>query len=52
VVRPHTVSVTRYGALPRAAYNSLERIGMERFPERFIPNLLKPFQLVVAERQR
>jgi glycosyltransferase involved in cell wall biosynthesis len=48
----HTVSVTRYGSLPRAAYNSLERIGMERFPERFIPNLLKPFQLVVAERQR
>lgn len=47
-----TVTVTRYGALPRAAYNSMAALGMERIPERLIPNRLKPFQILVAENKR
>jgi SAM-dependent methyltransferase len=41
-------TVTRYGALPRAPYNWLARIGAERAPERLLPAPLRPFQVFAA----
>ena len=44
------VEIVRYGALPRAPYNLLARIGMERKLETFVPDLIRPFQTIVAWR--
>jgi SAM-dependent methyltransferase len=43
-----SVSIRRYGALPRAAYNALDRVGLATLPERLVPPTLKPFQLLLA----
>lgn len=44
------VEIVRYGALPRAPYNLLAKIGRERTLETFVPDLVKPFQTIVAWR--
>jgi 2-polyprenyl-3-methyl-5-hydroxy-6-metoxy-1,4-benzoquinol methylase len=44
------VEIGYYGALPRAAYNALARMGIERSVERLVPSRLKPFQTIVAWR--
>jgi len=43
------VSITRYGALPRATYNTLDRAGLATLPERIMPSPFKPFQVILAE---
>ena len=42
------VEIKRYGALPRAPYNVLARVGWERLPERLTLPSLRPFQTIVA----
>ena len=42
-------SVTRYGILPRALYNAAAVLGVERWPERVVPEALRAFQIIVAE---
>jgi len=42
--------IRRYGALPRAPYNWMARVGLERAPERALPAALKPFQLITIRR--
>lgn len=42
------VEIRRYGAVPRALYNTLAGAGCERIPERLIPAWLRPFQTIVA----
>ena len=44
------VEIARYGALPRAPYNLLARIRAERLIEPLVPDLVKPFQTIVAWR--
>lgn len=44
------VEIARYGALPRSPYNLLARAGAERFVERLVPGVVKPFQTIVAWR--
>jgi SAM-dependent methyltransferase len=44
------VEIGYYGALPRAAYNALARVRLERLAERLTPSALKPFQTIVAWR--
>ena len=44
------VEIAFYGALPRAPYNALAQIGLERSVERLVPSALKPFQTIVAWR--
>lgn len=43
-------AIRRYGALPRAPYNALARVGLATIPEFFSPTILKPFQVLVAVR--
>jgi SAM-dependent methyltransferase len=40
----------RYGALPRTAYNSAARMGVERWPEYLTPSPMRPFQIFSARR--
>jgi 2-polyprenyl-3-methyl-5-hydroxy-6-metoxy-1,4-benzoquinol methylase len=42
------VTIRRYGALPRAPYNLLAKIGCERLLEALTPEPLRPFQTIVA----
>lgn len=44
------VDIARYGALPRSPYNLLARARAERVVERFVPDVVKPFQTIVAWR--
>jgi 2-polyprenyl-3-methyl-5-hydroxy-6-metoxy-1,4-benzoquinol methylase len=44
------VQITRYGALPRAPYNWLARLGGERLLEPLLPQAIKPFQTIVLQR--
>jgi SAM-dependent methyltransferase len=44
------VEIGYYGALPRAPYNALARLGLERSVEHVVPSALKPFQTIVAWR--
>lgn len=44
------VEIARYGALPRSPYNLLARAGAERLVERLVPDVVKPFQTIVAWR--
>jgi SAM-dependent methyltransferase len=41
--------VSRYGILPRAPYNAAAALGVERWPERVVPEAMKAFQTIVAE---
>jgi SAM-dependent methyltransferase len=44
------VRIRRYGALPRAPYDWLARVGAERVPEILVPRPLRPFQVLEAWR--
>jgi 2-polyprenyl-3-methyl-5-hydroxy-6-metoxy-1,4-benzoquinol methylase len=43
------VSVSRYGILPRVLYNAAAVLGVERWPEKAMPDLAKAFQTIVAD---
>lgn len=44
------VEIVRYGALPRAPYNLLAKVGCERLLEHVTPATVKPFQIIVGWR--
>lgn len=44
------VDIVRYGALPRAPYNLLAKVGCERLAEHVTPAVVKPFQIIVGWR--
>ncbi len=45
-----TMDIRRYGALPRAPYNLMARWKRERTAEGLVPDVVKPFQAIVAWR--
>lgn len=44
----HFVTAEYYGALPRAPYDRLARLGWERWPEKITPRGLRPFVIFTA----